>query len=336
MPPQICAVAVSFLSMSSNSRFREFAAWVGVELNSTSHAEKWVATSGALLGILVVALISLYSTAGVGAGLMVASMGASAVLLFVVPHGALSQPWPVVAGHLVAAAVGVCCRQWLPDAEWVPALAVALAIAAMQYLRCVHPPGGATALAAVMGGPEIAAMGFWFLLNPVLINVLSILAVALVFNNLFKWRLYPAHLMKKQHAETLPASSHYQQLTQEDFEAAIQQMNTFVDVTTDDLIELVDLATMHAEQQHSHPERIVVGHCYSNGQLGRLWSVREVLDQGTSTRQHRDKVIYKTLAGDGAWETGISGYEAFRQWARFEVVTQEGHWVRVQERDKAS
>lgn len=222
--------------MFNNPRLREFAAYAGVEFNSTSHGEKLIAAAGALVGIFVVGFVSLFSTSGVGAGLMVASMGASAVLLFVVPHGALSQPWPVVAGHLVSAAIGVCCRQWLPEEEWVPALAVALAIAAMQYLRCVHPPGGATALAAVIGGPEIAAMGFWFLLNPVLVNVASILAVAVLFNNLFKWRLYPAHLMKKQHAETLPASARYQQLTQEDFEAAIQQMNTFVDVTTDDLI----------------------------------------------------------------------------------------------------
>lgn len=79
-----------------------------------------------------------------------------------------------------------------------------------------------------------------------------------------------------------------------------------------------------------------MGHCYSNGRLGRFWSVREVLDQSNSPRSYRDKVIYKTLAGDGAWETGISGYEAFRQWARFEVVAQDGRWVRVQERDKAS
>ena len=71
---------------------------------------------------------------------------------------------------------------------------MALAIGAMHYLRCIHPPGGATALSAVLGGPAIEALGLQFILTPVLLNVIVILTVAVLYNYLFYWRRYPAGL----------------------------------------------------------------------------------------------------------------------------------------------
>lgn len=316
---------------SSRALLHEFAAVIGVEHNSTNHAEKIIASAGALLSLLAVTFVSAFYTDGPATSLMVASMGASVVLLFVVPHGALSQPWPVVCSHLFSAVIGVSCKLLFPDQIWTPALAVCLAIMLMQYLRCVHPPGGATALTAVIGGPDVAALGYWFVVSPVLINIAIILTIALVFNNLFPGRHYPAHLLRLKPAKAPVAVTRQAQLTQEDFEAAMQQMNTFIDVTTDDLIELVDLATKHAEQQHAHPSNIVLGHCYSNGQLGRLWSVRQVIDQAVGVKNRRDKVIYKILAGDKLYTTAVCEYEEFRQWARFEVVAQDGRWVRLRE-----
>lgn len=240
---------------SIKSALRELAALIGIEHNSTTHKEKLLATAGALLGLLTVTGITLAS--GAAAGLLIASMGASAVLLFVVPHGALSQPWPVFAGHLVSAAIGVLCYRLFPGSLWTPAAAVCLAIAAMQYLRCVHPPGGATALAAVIGGADIHGLGWWFLVHPVLSNVAGLLAIALVFNNFFAWRRYPAHLMKKQYHETTSAMAAKLELTQDDFAAAMQKMNTFIDLSTEELIELVDLARQHAEGRRAQPGVVV-------------------------------------------------------------------------------
>ncbi len=315
---------------SSSSRAHALAALLGIELNVTSHFEKFIASLGALLGVLVVAVVSLAVSSGTTAGLMTASMGASAVLLFVVPHGALSQPWPVVGGHVVSAAVGVACQQWLPAGLLTPALAVALSIVLMQYLRCVHPPGGATALMAVISGNEIHRLGFGYVLNPVLLNVLSMLVLALLFNNAFPWRRYPAALMKRHHhvqaSGRLPEQS---ELTQEDFEAAMHKLNTFVDISSEDLIELVDLAREHAEERQPHPYAIELGRSYSNGRLGRHRSVRQIIDQQQGNKKHQDKVIYKTLAGAGAWETGICDAEEFRLWARFEVESRDGRWVKV-------
>lgn len=310
---------------------RQLAALVGVEHNVTSHPEKWIAASGSLLSILAVMLISLSVVTGPAAGLMIASMGASAVLLFVVPHGALSQPWPVVGGHLLSALIGVAAHLLVPNLVLAAALAVGLSILMMQYLRCVHPPGGATALIAVIGGQQIEALGFFYVLDPVLLNVVAMLVMAVVFNNLFPWRRYPAHLMKSKQAKAIAQAERRLELTQEDFAAAMSKLNTFIDIPGEDLIELVDLARQHAEQHRPHPSTILPGHIYSNGRLGRNWSVRQVIDQEQPGKRHKTRVIYKTLAGTGAWETGICSFEDFRQWARFEVRSQDGRWVRVQE-----
>ena len=81
---------------------------------------------------------------------VVASTGASAVLFFAAPHSPLAQPCPFVGGHLLSAVLGVCCYQLIPDTFTAAATAVSLAIVFMHFLHCLHPPGGATALMAVM------------------------------------------------------------------------------------------------------------------------------------------------------------------------------------------
>ncbi len=129
--------------------------------------------------------------------LIVASMGASAILLFTVPHGEFSQPWPVFGGQVVSAIVGVACSRYMPDKMLAAALCVGFACYFMYLLRCVHPPGGATALTAVMAGPDVQALGFGFVLTPVLLNVLVLLAVAVAFNAPFPARRYPAAWAKK-------------------------------------------------------------------------------------------------------------------------------------------
>jgi CBS domain-containing membrane protein len=104
------------------------------------------------------------------------------VLLSAVPHGPLSQPSALVGGHMVSAVIGVACASLDTPPFIASALAVALASGAMYDLRCIHPPGGATALTAVAGGESVHARGFHYVVTPVLINVSIILLVAIVFN----------------------------------------------------------------------------------------------------------------------------------------------------------
>ena len=140
---------------------------------------------------------------------IVTSMGVSAVLLFAVTHSALGQLWNVIGDHLISAAIEIACYQWLPSNGIAAGARVGLAIGAMYYTRCIHPPGGATALAAVIGGPNIHALGYQYILTPIAINTATILLVALLFNALFHWRRYPAFCyQKKPKKTTLIANMH--------------------------------------------------------------------------------------------------------------------------------
>ncbi|TCJ12292.1 hypothetical protein EZJ19_12860 [Parasulfuritortus cantonensis] len=171
---------------------------------------------------------------------VVASMGASAVLLFAVPHGPLSQPWPVLGGHVVSALVGVVCAKLIGPPMLAAALAVGLAIGAMHYLRCIHPPGGATALVAVIGGPAVTGLGFQYVLTPVAANALIVLAIAFLFNTPFPWRRYPAQLRSRAPG---PAATGDGGIRHEDFVYALSQLDTFVDVSEEDLLRIYALAT---------------------------------------------------------------------------------------------
>ena len=226
---------------------------LGVLLNPVSHLERMVSTVGGFAGIFAVYFVTQYFTNGEAAALIVASMGASAVLLFAVPHGALAQPWNVFGGHLVSALVGVTCAIWIPDITLAAAASVGIAIGVMHYLRCIHPPGGATALTAVIGGPAVHAMGYQFVLTPVMINVLIILAVAMIFNNLFHWRRYPVFFSRKKdqaeshEVESFQVDSSWPErrapISHEDFVYALRQIDTFIDVTEEDLLKIYTLAT---------------------------------------------------------------------------------------------
>ncbi|RYZ86342.1 MAG: HPP domain-containing protein, partial [Moraxellaceae bacterium] len=271
--------------MSIKHVIHEIRLLLGIERNTTTHAEKWISGLGALMGIIAVYWITRWCfphgyMENAGTLIMVTSMGASAVLLFAVPHGALSQPWAVFGGHLISAFIGVSCQKLFPDQTWTPALSVGLAVATMHYLRCIHPPGGATALAAVIGGSELHVLGYHYLIMPILVNVFAILLMAIVFNAFFGWRRYPAHLSRRLRESKMvkPAERQFE-LTQEDFSAAMQQLNSYVDISAENLTELLELAKQHAEKNITHPQEIIPGHFYSNGKLGNLWSVRQVLDQ---------------------------------------------------------
>lgn len=230
---------------------------LGIEQSSVSHTERLLSALGGFLGIAGIVLAG--QLLGLQAGgqlLIVASMGASAVLLFAVPHGALSQPWPVAGGHLLSAMVGVTCQQAF--GAWpalAASLAVGLAIGLMHYLRCLHPPGGATALTAVLGGPAIHALGYGYALWPIGLNVAVILLVAVLFNAPLRWRRYPVAWAR---SETRPPD-HYLALQHDDLAAALRQIDSFIDVDEDDLRLIFSVAERHARERRAKARRRAVG-----------------------------------------------------------------------------
>ena len=214
----------------------------GFNQQTVSLRERLITSFGGFCGILGVYYVSEAILDAQGAALMVASMGASAVLLFAVPHSALAQPWNVVAGHLVSAAVGVTCVYVIPDPLLVAAVSVGGAIAAMHFLRCIHPPGGATALSAVISGPAVHAMGYTFVLQPVLVNSLIILGIAVVFNALFDFYRYPVS-RTIPHKKGVSPDDHYPPIAHADLVYALSQIDTLITVSEEDLLNIYELAT---------------------------------------------------------------------------------------------
>jgi CBS-domain-containing membrane protein len=124
---------------------------------------------------------------------LIGSFGASSVLIYGAIQSPLAQPRNLVGGHVVSALVGVTVFTFMPDILWITApLAVSLAIVFMQITKTLHPPGGATALIAVIGSEKIKGLGYLYVLSPVLSGAVVLLLVAFIFNNVTKNRYYPS------------------------------------------------------------------------------------------------------------------------------------------------
>lgn len=125
---------------------------------------------------------------------LIASFGASAVLIFGIINSPLAQPRNFIGGHVLCAIVGVTVHKLIPGEIWLSsALSVSLSIVLMQMTKTLHPPGGATALLANIGSEKIIGLGYWYVLSPVLSGALILLLVAIFFNNRTSHRSYPAN-----------------------------------------------------------------------------------------------------------------------------------------------
>lgn len=149
----------------------------------------WV---GAVIGIALVGLIHAEMVDQTGQALLIGSFGATAVLVYGAIRSPLAQPRNVLGGHVLSAIIGVCAQQVLGETPWLAAaVAVATAIAAMHLTKTLHPPGGATALIAVIGGDSVHSLGYMYALVPAGLGAVVLLLVALVVNNIPRGRRYP-------------------------------------------------------------------------------------------------------------------------------------------------
>ncbi len=306
---------------STLQRIKKF--W-GFESSSVSHAEKLASTLGGVLSIFLIAFVTNKITGATGATLIVPSMGASAVLLFAVPHGKLSQPWALFGGHFISALVGVACYQFVSDYYLAAGMAVGLAIGAMHVCRCIHPPGGATALAAVIGGPAIHAIGYDYVLIPILLNALIIFTVAFVFNNLFPWRRYPVSMMRFSERPQAKPVNLDRLIDQTHIQQALDDMDLVVDMTSDDIQRLFALTLEHADRQRLQSTQIRVGAYYTNGKHGAEWSVRQVIDEAASDDPDKDMVIYQVVEGRGLHSSDSCTRREFAEWAAREMAPSNG------------
>lgn len=207
--------------------------------------EKLCACLGAWIGLMFAGLIS-KAMLGEYNPWFIAPMGASAVLLFGVPSSPLAQPWSLVGGNIVSALIGIACAQTIRDPLLAASAAASISIAAMFALRCLHPPSGAVALTAVLGGPAVLASGYRFALWPVGVNSVFLLVAALFFNNLLRRRYPHAHAHLHQvnpHQTTDPLPTERLGFTRADLDEVLKSHKEILDVDPDDLEEIF----LHAE-----------------------------------------------------------------------------------------
>jgi CBS-domain-containing membrane protein len=152
-------------------------------------AWSWI---GSFIGIAAVALLHARLVDRSGLLLLIGSFGASAVLVYGAIRSPLAQPRNLLGGHILSAIIGVTAVQWLGGCPWLAAsVAVSTSIALMHLTGTLHPPGGATALIAVIGGESIHKLGYLYVVMPAALGACVLLAVALIVNNIPKNRRYP-------------------------------------------------------------------------------------------------------------------------------------------------
>jgi CBS domain-containing membrane protein len=206
---------------------------------AVSLSERVLSCVGAVLGLLFSGWLC-REVLGSASPWLIAPMGASAVLLFAAPASPLAQPWSIIGGNLISALVGVSCATWLGHDAAVAALAGGLAIAAMFALRCLHPPGGAVALTAVLAGPEVAQLGYHFALYPVGLNSVGLLLIALLFNNALR-RQYPHRPLEhgNVHKTRDPLPRERLGFTPDDLDAVLEARGELLDISREDLEEIL-------------------------------------------------------------------------------------------------
>ncbi len=285
--------------------------FLGVQ-SSVVNSEKTVATIGGMIAIFCCFYTTIYFTGAAGSVAILPSMGAAAVLLFAVPHGQLSTPWAFLAGNLFSAIVGVTCAKFIDVTFLAASLAVALSILVMHLTRSLHPPGGATALAAVIGGPTIHDLGYWYVLTPTLINCGILLSVAMLFNNIFHWRRYPQSFMRYQSVGYHPDT---RRIKMQHIHEAIKRSDLVIDASDEKIKHIVDLADAIYHEELIKQFVLEPGAFYTNSKPGRKWSVRQVIDQ----REHADPslhlVIYRTADGERKGSTDSCTLQEFAEWA---------------------
>ncbi len=154
---------------------------------------------GAFVGIGLIAFIQSRYLNHFENIFLIGSFGASSVLIYGAVQSPLAQPRNLILGHLISAVVGVTVYKFMPDIIWITApLAVASSIVLMQMTKSLHPPGGATALIAVIGSEKIKSLGYFYIVAPVLTGSVILLIVALVFNNMTKQRVYPTSYRQRR------------------------------------------------------------------------------------------------------------------------------------------
>lgn len=216
-------------------------------LPGATFVDRLLACLGALIGIGLTAALCGLVFNGVHlpiTPLLVAPMGASAVLLYAVPASPLAQPWSIIGGNTISALVGITVVHFVPDSVLAAAIGVAGAIAAMSLCRCLHPPGGAAALTAVLGGPTVFALGYKFAFVPVGLNSALLVTCGFLFHRLLRRHAYP-HVPPRTLASATPSPDRLG-FRASDIDKALEDLGEALDIDRGDIDLLLRRVELHA------------------------------------------------------------------------------------------
>lgn len=179
-------------------------------------------------------------------------MGASAVLLFVIPASPLAQPWPIVFGNTVSALAGVVVGRLVGQPFLAAGIAVSVAIVAMTFTRSLHPPGGAAALSAIIGGSAVRDMGLQFPFYVIATNSLALVILGVLFHKLMRHN-YPHRPIAEPanvHSTSDSAIAERTGFTGEDIDQVISEFHDALDIDRKDLEALLRLVEQRALLRH--------------------------------------------------------------------------------------
>lgn len=198
--------------------------------------ERLICGLGAFLGLMLSSLMSWWILGEINAW-YIAPMGASSVLLFAVPASPLSQPWNIIVGNTIAAFVGVTCYFIFPNLTLAFSVAVATSILLMMSVDALHPPSGAVAITAVLGGQAVYELGYYFVFYPVLLNSILLLIVAIVFNRILG-KQYPQVAQLNERTKDLTPTQKVS-IQPQDIQDVLEQQTELLDISEYDLQKLI-------------------------------------------------------------------------------------------------
>jgi len=210
---------------------------------------KFYSLLACFFSIFFVAFFTKFISPWPGYPMIVASMGASAIILFFIPGSPLAQPWSFVGGQLISAIAGMTCALNISEIPTAAACAVGVSVLMMLLLRCLHPPAAATSLTPVIAGTSITSLGYSFVLVPVAVNVIILMFMAIIINRWLMKREYPVpvavkKILHQRHSVIEP--SHHIGFSEQDLTLALQHSDVFIDLSHAELCRLLTEAEMNS------------------------------------------------------------------------------------------
>lgn len=160
---------------------KHYSFYLGGDQPHVSWVERMRSVIGAFIGLLLVLVAAKFlgELSSLDEWLM-ASLGASALLVFALPQSPMAQPWAVIAGNTLSALIGIATIHLVGDPLLAMPLAASLSILGMFILRCLYPPAAAVALIVVLGHVMHCRYAFF----PVMVDSILLVMAGAVYSNL--------------------------------------------------------------------------------------------------------------------------------------------------------